>query len=48
MCDNDSSDFAEYSAQGFGDRRLGVDIEGREGVIENQDARLGQDRSGQR
>ena len=48
MCDNNSGDRAEYPAQRFGDRRLGVDVECGQGVVEHQNARPRQNRSGQR
>jgi hypothetical protein len=48
MCNKDSGNVTEHSAQSLGNRRFGMDIECRECVVENQNARPGQNRPGQR
>ena len=48
MCDNDSSDLAEHSAQRFSHRRLGMNIQRGKSVVEHQYGGPDQDCPGQR
>lgn len=48
VCDNDSGRVGEHVAQGFLDQRLGVHVERGQRVVEHEDARIGQHRTGER
>lgn len=48
VCDNDSGRVGEHVAQGFLDQGLGVHVERGQRVVEHEDARIGQRRTGER